>query len=84
MLVAALEKASSEGIKAESKLIEILNKKISNVIIEEAVKWEADLIVIGTHGRRGINHLMLGSDTEAVVRASPIPVLTIRNQSSST
>jgi nucleotide-binding universal stress UspA family protein len=38
----------------------------------------ADLIVIGTHGRKGIAHVLLGSVAERVVRTSPVPVLTIR------
>ena len=40
--------------------------------------FEADLIVIPTHGRRGLKKLMLGSVAERVVRESPVPVLTLR------
>jgi nucleotide-binding universal stress UspA family protein len=40
---------------------------------------EVDLIVMGTHGRSGIEHLLVGSVTERVVRASKVPVLTIRH-----
>lgn len=46
-------------------------------IIGEAISRRADLIVIGTHGRRGFNRLLLGSVTEAVLRESPCPVLTV-------
>ncbi|MCG6964042.1 MAG: universal stress protein [Acidobacteria bacterium] len=50
----------------------------SESIVEAAGDLGCDLIVIGTHGRRGIKHLLLGSVTEAVVRSSSIPVLTVR------
>jgi nucleotide-binding universal stress UspA family protein len=47
-------------------------------IIQVAREESADLIVMGTHGRTGIDHLILGSTAEKVVRKSPCPVLTVR------
>lgn len=47
-------------------------------ILEYAHFCHPDLLVIGTHGRRGLSHLLLGSVAEAVLRASPCPVLVIR------
>ena len=47
-------------------------------IVETAAEAHADLIVIGTHGRRGFSRLVVGSDAEAVMRASPVPVLLVR------
>jgi nucleotide-binding universal stress UspA family protein len=46
--------------------------------VREARKWKADLIVIGTHGRRGMRRVVMGSDAEQVVRTSPVPVLLVR------
>jgi nucleotide-binding universal stress UspA family protein len=46
-------------------------------IVEAAESKKPDLIVIGTHGRRGLSRMFLGSVAERVVRASPVPVLTI-------
>jgi nucleotide-binding universal stress UspA family protein len=46
-------------------------------ILEAAESKKPDLIVIGTHGRRGLSRVLLGSVAEHVVRASPVPVLTI-------
>jgi nucleotide-binding universal stress UspA family protein len=50
----------------------------SEVIVESANSFECDLIVMGTHGRRGLSHLILGSVAERVVRTSKKPVLTVR------
>jgi nucleotide-binding universal stress UspA family protein len=47
-------------------------------ILAAAEQWDADLIVIGTHGRTGIGHALLGSTAEAVVRQASCPVLTVR------
>jgi len=47
-------------------------------IIKKAVELNADLIVLGTHGRTGLDHVLFGSTAEKVVRKSPVPVLTIR------
>ena len=50
-------------------------------ILAVAAEVRADLIVMGTHGRRGFSHLLMGSVAERVVRTSPIPVLTVRQSS---
>lgn len=50
----------------------------SRAIVEEADRAECDLVVMGTHGRGGIDRLLLGSVTERVVRSSAVPVLTVR------
>jgi nucleotide-binding universal stress UspA family protein len=47
-------------------------------IVAAASETKADLVVIGTHGRRGLAHALLGSVAEKVVRAAPCPVLTVR------
>lgn len=47
-------------------------------IIKKAVEFKANLIVLGTHGRTGLDHVLFGSTAEKVVRKSPIPVMTIR------
>jgi nucleotide-binding universal stress UspA family protein len=47
-------------------------------ICRRAGEWNADLIIIGTHGRTGLPHVLLGSVAEKVVRRAPCPVLTVR------
>ena len=81
---ALLQKARKVAVKAalepETKLLEILSldQKVADVIVEEAKHWRADLVVIGTHGRRGLSRVFLGSVAEGVVRTSTTPVLLIR------
>lgn len=70
------------GIAAEVKLLEASGQRIASVIIEEARRWSADLIVIGTHGRSGFSRVLFGSVAEGVVRMAPIPVLLIRGDKS--
>jgi nucleotide-binding universal stress UspA family protein len=72
----------SGGITAEARLVEIdiPGTRVASRIADEAKAWPADLLVIGTHGRRGLNHLLLGSVAEGVVRVSPMPVLLVRGE----
>lgn len=70
--------AERHGVKADGVMYENLTGRVAALILEEAKKWQADLIVMGTHGRRGITHAVLGSDAETVVRSSPVPVLLVR------
>lgn len=71
-------------VEAEEILIETLGRRASDVIIEQAKVWPADLIVMGTHGRRGVRRLVMGSDAEIVLRSSAVPVLLVREQVEST
>ncbi len=74
--------ARESGLTPETKLIQIetLGHRVANLVVEEAQNWPADLIVLGTHGRRGFNHLLMGSVAEGIVRISPKPVLLIRGK----
>lgn len=55
----------------------IAEGKPSDEIVFVANKWGADLIIIGTHGRTGLKHLIMGSVAENVIRHSKVPVLVI-------
>ena len=57
---------------------EVLAGDPVKTILDYAESVDADVVVMGTHGRRGLDRVLLGSTTERVVRLSPIPVLTIR------
>lgn len=51
---------------------------VVDTVLDTAEKISADLIVVGTHGRTGFAHFVLGSVAERIVRRSPVPVLTVR------
>jgi nucleotide-binding universal stress UspA family protein len=67
-------------LSCEQKLVETLSGRVADEIVKQAAEWRADLIVIGTHGRRGLKRLALGSDAEMVLRLSCVPVLLIRDR----
>ena len=52
--------------------------KVAEAIIETAKKEHCDLIMLGSHGRRGVDRLLLGSDAEQVARIAPVPVMLVR------
>jgi nucleotide-binding universal stress UspA family protein len=62
---------------------EAIGDAVAQFIVSEAKKWPADLIVMSTHGLRGIERLVMGSDAETVVRTSHVPVLLIRSPAKS-
>jgi nucleotide-binding universal stress UspA family protein len=65
-------------VPVKSLLVENLSTLTSELIVHQARKWKIDLIVLGTHGRRGIRRLVMGSDAEGVVRTTSVPVLLVR------
>jgi nucleotide-binding universal stress UspA family protein len=69
-----------QHLKAKAVLVENIARGVADIIVEQARNWRADLIVIGTHGRRGLSRVVMGSDAEGVVRTSPVPVLLVRAQ----
>ncbi len=75
----ALALARRHDLKAEASVTETMGGRVADVIVREARKWKADLIVMGTHGRRGFGRVVLGSDAEAVLRNTPVPVLMVRS-----
>ena len=78
ILAQAEKKVRQAGVAVQTRLLEADGERIANVIVEEARRWSADLIVIGTHGRSGFSRVLFGSVAEGVVRTAPTPVLLIR------
>ena len=69
---------ADSGIGTETRLVEDYNGRIGAVISRESEQWLADLLVVGTHGRKGLDHLLLGSVAESVMRTANMPVLLVR------
>ena len=66
------------GVEVQHRIIEALGDRAGEIIVAEARDWPAHLTVCGTHGRRGLKRVLMGSDAEYIVRHSPVPVLLIR------
>ncbi|AOY90811.1 universal stress protein UspA [Cupriavidus sp. USMAA2-4] len=81
-LSAAAARLAAEGVRHSTRLIDkpVGPGMISDTIIQEAVRWDADLLVLGTHGRRGVKRLVMGSVAEGVLHKSGKPVLLIRSE----
>ena len=70
--------AVAAGVNAEVVLHENFTGRVADLIVDEARKWRAELIVMGTHAHAGIRHAVLGSDAEAVLHGAEVPVLLVR------
>ncbi len=79
ILSKAKEAATLVGLSVNSKLVESTGGQIHKSILNVAKNCHADLIVMGTHGLRGIERLVMGSDAETIARTSPVPVLLVRS-----
>jgi len=79
VLAAAQKVAQKDGQTIKPVLAETLGESVAHAILAEVKKSRADLIVLGTHGRRGLSRLVMGSDAEAVLRETGVPVLLVRS-----
>jgi nucleotide-binding universal stress UspA family protein len=79
ILTEAREMAQAAGITPETRIAETATpaEHAAESIAEEAARWPADLVVLGTHGRRGLQRLLLGSVAEQMARLSAVPVLLV-------
>lgn len=80
VLASAEARARKHKIRVKAALVDNSVRSVADVIVSQAKKLRADLIVLGTHGRRGISRLVMGSDAEGVVRNTPAPVLLVRSK----
>lgn len=85
---ALLDKAAArlraDGIEVETILLENSLERVSEAVVRQAVESGCDLVLLGTHGRRGVDRLLMGSDAEQVARIAPVPVLLVRKPASRT
>lgn len=81
----ALVLAQAAGVAADTELFDNFGDRLAEVVADAALRFKADLLVVGTHGRRGIGRVLMGSGAEQIIRLSPVPVLVIRaNESKET
>ncbi len=73
------ERTQRAGIPVETALFTSPAGRVCDIVVEEAQGWGADLVVIGTHGRKGIGRMLMGSDAEQVLRCAPVPVLLVKS-----
>ncbi|MGV3572824.1 MAG: universal stress protein [Ramlibacter sp.] len=76
----ATDVAKASGVPCDSRLVEAAGQRLGDIVAKEADDWEADLVVVGTHGRRGISRVLLGSGAEQVIRTVRVPVLSFRGK----
>jgi nucleotide-binding universal stress UspA family protein len=80
VLAAGLAASAAAGVQAESELVDTIGQRLGDTVAQQARQWPADLVVVGTHGRRGIGRVLLGSGAEQIIRLAPVPVLVIRGE----
>ena len=73
----AVALARRHGIKPEHVLYKTLEGALADVILKEAKKWRADIVVMGTHEQGNVRHFFLGSHAETIARSTRLPVLLI-------
>lgn len=72
--------ARNGDVKCETVMTDSEGKYVADAILAQARLLRADVLVLGTHGRRGMRRVLLGSDAESVLRQARIPVLVVRAQ----
>lgn len=70
--------AQAQHVVVDTLLIEGFAGRLSDHVAEQAGLWGAELVVLGSHGRRGVGRMVMGSDAEQIIRSSPVPVLVVR------
>jgi nucleotide-binding universal stress UspA family protein len=79
LLQRARATAVEHGIAADMRLVDGRAERVADAIVAEVLASGCDLVVMGTHGRRGFSRVMIGSDAERVVRSCPVPILLVRH-----
>jgi len=79
VLARASTQVNASGVEAAQVLLESEGRRLCDLVTETALAWGASLIVLGSHGRRGLQRMLLGSDAEQILRTAPVPVLLVRD-----
>ncbi len=78
LLAKARAKVEKAGLRVDTVLVDSMSGRVCDLVIKQAEDWGAGLIVLGTHGRRGVGRMLLGSDAEMITRLATMPVLLVR------
>ena len=78
ILESATARVRKQGVEVDTVLIDNLSSRVADQVLRQAAEWPAELIVLGTHGRRGLPRLLMGSDAEQIIRLATMPVLIVR------
>ena len=76
----AADEARAAGVAAETMLIESEEKHVSDMLATAAAEWKADLLIVGTHGSRGMERFFVGSVAERLVRKAQTSLLLVRGE----
>ena len=79
LLQQTASRVAAAGVDVSVFLSGVLPGRVCDVVMEQAKAFDADLIVLGSHGRRGLGRLLIGSDAEQIVRIATVPVLLVRS-----
>lgn len=71
--------ARSAAVEVDNMLFDRPGERLGDTVADAVKLWGADLIVLGTHGRRGIGRVLMGSGAEQIIRVAPVPVLVVRS-----
>lgn len=82
VLTDGLAIVQSAGVQADTVLVDRLGSHLAETVAAEAKAWDASLVVVGTHGRRGMGRMLLGSGAEQIIRLASCPVLVVRSAQS--
>jgi nucleotide-binding universal stress UspA family protein len=82
MVDKAAKAAAESGVECETVVVDARIGSAWEAIVEQAAQCHCDLIVMGTHGRRGLKRMTMGSDAELVVRHCQVPVLLVKERAS--
>jgi nucleotide-binding universal stress UspA family protein len=80
VLAEAAARVKSAGVAVDEQLLDSEGRRLCDLVTEMACSWQASLIVLGSHGRRGLGRMLLGSDAEQILRVAPVPVLLVRDR----
>lgn len=83
VLAKAKKTARAAGVDMTPLVAEASGRTVAHAILAQAKKAKADVIVMGTHGRRGLSRIVMGSDAEAVLHETQVPVLLVRGGATS-